>query len=54
MIDIEQQLSGLKFSEEVKTNLDSFNDKPLKQKRLIETVKVEEDTCLVVATEPWH
>ena len=38
MIDIKQQLLGLKFNKDVKTNLESLDDKPPKQKRLITTV----------------
>jgi Protein of unknown function (DUF3435) len=38
VIDIEQQLLGLKFNKDVKTNLESLDDKPLTQKRLIATV----------------
>jgi hypothetical protein len=38
VIDIEQQLLGLKFNEDVKTNLESLDDKPFKQKHLIATV----------------
>jgi Protein of unknown function (DUF3435) len=38
VIDIKQQLLGLKFNEDVKTNLESLDDKPLEQKRLIATV----------------
>ena len=38
MIDIERQLLGLKFNKDVKTNLESLDDKPLEQKRLIATV----------------
>jgi hypothetical protein len=38
VIDIERQLSGLKFNEDVNTNLESLDDKPLEQKRLIATV----------------
>jgi Protein of unknown function (DUF3435) len=38
VIDIERQLSGLKFNKDVKTNLESLDDKPLEQKRLITIV----------------
>jgi hypothetical protein len=38
VIDIERQLSGLKFNEDVKTNLESLDDKPPEQKHLIATV----------------
>jgi hypothetical protein len=38
VIDIKQQLLGLKYNEDVKMNLESLDDKPLKQKRLIATV----------------
>ena len=38
MIDIERQLSGVKFTEDVTTNLESLDDKPPEQKRLIATV----------------
>jgi hypothetical protein len=38
VIDIEQQLLGLKFNKDVKTNLESLDNKPLEQKRLIATV----------------
>jgi hypothetical protein len=38
VIDIKQQLLRLKFNKDVKTNLESLDDKPLKQKRLIATV----------------
>jgi hypothetical protein len=38
VIDIERQLSGLKYNEDVKTNLECLDDKPLEQKRLIATV----------------
>jgi hypothetical protein len=38
VIDIERQLSGLIFNKDVKTNLESLDDKPLEQKRLIATV----------------
>ena len=38
MIDIERQLSGLKFNKDVKTNLEFLDDKPPKQKHLIATV----------------
>ena len=38
MIDIERQLSGLKFNKDVKTNLESLDNKPPEQKRLIATV----------------
>ena len=38
MIDIKRQLSRLKFNKDVKTNLESLDDKPFEQKRLIATV----------------
>jgi hypothetical protein len=38
VIDIERQLLGLKFNEDVKTNLESLDDKPPEQKHLIATV----------------
>jgi hypothetical protein len=38
VIDIKRQLLGLKFNEDVNLNLESLNDKPLDQKRLIATV----------------
>jgi hypothetical protein len=38
VIDIKQQLSELKFNEDIKTNLESLDNKPLKQKCLITTV----------------
>lgn len=36
--DIELQLSGLKFDENVKTTLDLADDMPQHQRRLVETV----------------
>jgi hypothetical protein len=38
VIDIERQLSGLNYNKDAKTNLESLDDKPLEQKRLIATV----------------
>jgi hypothetical protein len=38
VINIKQQLLGLKFNKDVKTNLESLDNKPFKQKRLIATV----------------
>ena len=46
MIDIKQQLSGLKFSEDIRTNLESLDDKPPEQKRLIEIVMTLPATTL--------
>jgi hypothetical protein len=39
VIDIKQQLLGLKLNKDVKTNLESLDDTTLKQKRLIATVR---------------
>ena len=46
VIDIERQLAGLKFSDHVRTNLDSFDDNLPEQKRLIETVMTLPATTL--------
>ena len=46
MIDIERQLLGLKFDEDLKMNLESLDDKPLEQKHLIATVMTLPATTL--------
>jgi hypothetical protein len=46
VIDIERQLSGVKFTEDVRTNLESLDDKPPEQKRLIATVMTLPATTL--------
>jgi hypothetical protein len=46
VIDIKQQLSGLKFNKNVSTNLESLDDKPSEQKHLIATVMTLPATTL--------
>lgn len=46
VIDIERQLSGLKFSDDVKVTLESSDDKVPEQKRLIEVILTLPDMSL--------
>jgi hypothetical protein len=54
VIDIKQQLSGLKFSEDIRTNLESLDDKPPEQKRLIAIVMTLPTTTLEDEMRQWN